>query len=97
MVSHLLALCLSSASYQYIYGILRPEDGVRFQFSEYSLENILQSIGRYCLDEGIGIFDRNRTSNIETANMDVSSSRDERLLSAVEAVRLKPESTRIKK
>jgi hypothetical protein len=66
-------------------------------FNSVNIDSIKESLGRYCLDEGIGIFDRNRTSNIETANMDVSSSRDERLLSAVEAVRLKPESTRIKK
>lgn len=66
-------------------------------FNSVNIDSIKESLGRYCLDEGIGIFDRNRTSNIETANMDVSSSRDERLLSAVEAVRLKPESTGIKK
>ena len=33
-----------------------------------SLDSIKESIGRYCLDEGIGICDANRTSNVETAN-----------------------------
>ena len=36
-------------------------------------------MGRYCLDEGIGIFDKNRTSNLQTANNDVAHSKDSRL------------------
>ena len=35
------------------------------------------------LDEGIGIFDNNRTSNIQTANSDVARSKDSRLLELV--------------
>ena len=45
-------------------------------FNSISLDNILQSIGRYCLDEGIGIFDKNRTSNLEVASNDVARSKD---------------------
>lgn len=48
------------------------------------MDSIKESIGRYCLDEGIGIFDKNRTSNVQTANNDVSASKDARLLSALE-------------
>ena len=35
------------------------------------------------IDEGIGIFDKNRTSNIQTANNDVAHSKDSRLLDIV--------------
>lgn len=66
-------------------------------FNSVNIASIKESLGRYCLDEGIGIYDRNRTSNIETANKDVSSSMDKSLLNAVEAVRMKHESTGIKK
>ena len=66
-------------------------------FNSVNIASIKESLGRYCLDEGIGIYDRNRTSNIETANKDVSSSMDNNLLNAVEAVRMKHESTGIKK
>ena len=45
-------------------------------FNSVTLDNILQSIGRYCLDEGIGIFDKNRTSNLEVASNDVVKSKD---------------------
>lgn len=50
-----------------------------------SMKAFLESDGfedalrRYCLDEGIGIFDKNRTSNIQTANNDVARSKDSRL------------------
>ena len=53
-------------------------------FNSISMDSIKESIGRYCLDEGIGIFDKNRTSNVQTANNDVSASKDARLLSALE-------------
>lgn len=36
-------------------------------------------MGGYCLDEGIDIFDKNRTSNLQTANKDVAHSKDSRL------------------
>lgn len=53
-------------------------------FNSISIDSIKESIGRYCLDEGIGIFDKNRTSNVQTANNDVSASKDAKLLSALE-------------
>ena len=52
-------------------------------FNSVSLDSIKESMGRYCLDEGIGIFDKNRTSNIQTANNDVAHSKDSRLLELV--------------
>ena len=54
-------------------------------FNSVSLDNILQSIGRYCLDEGIGIFDKNRTSNLEVASNDVARSKDTVLNEALAA------------
>ena len=55
-------------------------------FSSVSIDSIKESIDRYCLDEGIGIFDKNRTSNIETANKDVASSKDIKLHDAMESL-----------
>ena len=52
-------------------------------FNSVSLDSIKEAMGRYCLDEGIGIFDKNRTSNIQTANNDVAHSKDSRLLELV--------------
>lgn len=49
-------------------------------FNSVSLNSIKESIGRYCLDEGIGICDANRTSNVETANKDVANSKDSKLI-----------------
>ena len=54
-------------------------------FNSVTLDNILQSIGRYCLDEGIGIFDKNRTSNLEVASNDVVKSKDPILNEALAA------------
>ena len=54
-------------------------------FSSVSIDSIKEAIGRFCLDEGIGIFDKNRTSNIETANKDVAASKDTNLQSAIES------------
>ena len=48
-------------------------------FNSVSIDGIKESIGRFCLDEGIGIFDKNRTSNIEVANNDVVKSKDKTL------------------
>ncbi len=49
-------------------------------FYSVSLDSIKEAMGRYCLDEGIGIIDRNRTSNLQTANNDVANSKDQRLV-----------------
>ena len=48
-------------------------------FNSVSVDSIKEAMGRYCLDEGIGIFDKNRTSNLQTANNDVAHSKDSRL------------------
>lgn len=53
-------------------------------FNSVSLDAIKESIGRYCLDEGIGICDANRTLNVETANKDVALSKDIKLIEAVD-------------
>ena len=52
-------------------------------FNSVSMDGIKEAMGRYCLDEGIGIFDKNRTSNIQTANNDVAHSKDSRLVDMV--------------
>ena len=54
-------------------------------FNSVSIESIKESIGRFCLDEGIGIFDKNRTSNIEVASNDVVKSKDTVLNEAISA------------
>jgi hypothetical protein len=48
-------------------------------FNSVSIDSIKEAMGRYCLDEGIGIFDKNRTSNLQAANNDVAHSKDSRL------------------
>lgn len=48
-------------------------------FNSVSIDSIKETMGRYCLDEDIGIFDKNRTSNLQTTNNDVAHSRDSRL------------------
>lgn len=53
-------------------------------FNSVSMDSIKGSIGRYCLDEGIGICDTNRTLNIETANKDIAQSRDKILNEALD-------------
>ena len=55
-------------------------------FSSVSLDSIKESIGRYCLDEGIGICDANRTSNVETANRDTANSKDFKLIDAIDNI-----------
>ena len=59
------------------------EDRTESVFNSISMDSIKESIGRYCLDEGIGIFDKNRTSNVQTANKDVSLSNDKVLHEAI--------------
>ena len=54
-------------------------------FNSVSIESIKESIGRFCLDEGIGIFDKNRTSNIEVASNDAVKSKDTVLSEAISA------------
>ena len=53
-------------------------------FNSVSLDSIKESIGRYCLDEGVGICDANKTLNIETANKDVALSKDTKLIDAID-------------
>ena len=57
------------------------EDIVRHAriFNSVFIDSIKEAMGRYCLDEGIGIFDKNRTSNLQTANNDVAHSKDSRM------------------
>lgn len=57
------------------------EDAVRRArvFNSVFIDSIKEVMGRYCLDEGIGIFDKNRTSNLQTANNDVAHSKDSRM------------------
>lgn len=52
-------------------------------FNSMSIDSIKETMGRYCLDEGIGIFDKDRTSNLQTANNDVARSKDSRLVEIV--------------
>ena len=48
-------------------------------FNSVSIDNIKETMGRYYLDEGIGIFDKNKNSNLQTANNNVANSKDSRL------------------
>lgn len=48
-------------------------------FSSISSDSIKDAIGRYCLDEGVGIHDMDRRLNIEVANDDVARSQDSEL------------------
>ena len=53
-------------------------------FNSVSLDVIKESIGRYCLDEGIGICDASKTLNVEIANKDVALSKDPKLVDAID-------------
>jgi hypothetical protein len=53
-------------------------------FNSVSLDAIKESIGRYCLDEGIGICDASKTLNVEIANKDVALSKDPKLVDAID-------------
>jgi hypothetical protein len=57
-------------------------DGPRTEniFNSVDLDSIKDSISRFCLDAGIGIYDAARTSNKETANNDVARSKDHDLI-----------------
>ena len=60
-------------------------DGQRTEnvFNSVDLDSIKISISRFCLDEGIGIYDAARTPNKETANNDVARSKDPNLVAAI--------------
>ena len=53
-------------------------------FNSVSMDAIKESIGRYCLDEGIGICDASKTLNVEIANKDVALSKDPKLVDAID-------------
>ena len=54
-------------------------------FNSVSPDSIKESIARFCLDEGIGIFDKDRTSNIDVASKDAVNSKDPILSEAISA------------
>jgi hypothetical protein len=54
--------------------------GFSTSYSPLPKGELLESRRRYCLDEGIGIFDKSRTSNIQTANEDVARTKDSILI-----------------
>ena len=60
-------------------------DGTRTEniFNSVSLDSSKNSIARYCLDDGIGIYDAARTSNKETANKDIAQAKDQALIKAI--------------
>lgn len=53
-------------------------------YSTLDTNAIKQCIGRFCLDEGVGIDDLDRVSNVETANRDMSKTRDKVLLDSMD-------------
>ena len=61
-------------------------------FNSVLLDSIKESIGRYCLDEGIGICDTKRTLNLETANRDVAQTKDTKLLDAIDNTTIRQQS-----
>lgn len=62
-------------------------------FNSISMDSIKESISRYCLDEGIGICDANRTLNVEAANRDVAQSKDKVLNEALDNPALRQSSS----
>jgi hypothetical protein len=61
-------------------------------FNSVSIDSIKESIGRFCLDEGIGICDAKRTLNLETANRDVAQTKDTKLLDAIDNTTIRQQS-----
>lgn len=53
-------------------------------FTNVSFDALKEAIGRVCLDEGLGIDDKNRASNIEVANKDIAESKDKTLLDSIQ-------------
>ncbi len=49
-------------------------------FNNVSLDSIKEAIGRFCLDEGVGVGDNDRKLNIVVANADVANSQDQLLI-----------------
>lgn len=52
-------------------------------FSSSSFDSIKEAIGRFCLDEGVGVGDNDRRLNIEVANDDVARSQDQLLIDSL--------------
>lgn len=52
-------------------------------FNSVSIDSIKDAIGRFCLDEGIGIHDKDRKLNLEVANNDVANSKDKTLIDSL--------------
>ncbi len=52
-------------------------------FSSSSFDSIKEAIGRFCLDEGVGVGDNDRRLNIEVANEDVARSQDQLLIDSL--------------
>lgn len=52
-------------------------------FSSSSFDSIKEAIGRFCLDEGVGVGDNDRKLNIEVANDDVARSQDQLLIDSL--------------
>lgn len=52
-------------------------------FSSSSFDSIKEAIGRFCLDEGVGVSDNDRKLNIEVANDDVARSQDQLLIDSL--------------
>lgn len=61
------------------YGIGRTEN----VFNSLDPDSIKESISRFCLDHGIGIFDKDRTLNLKTANDDIARSSDRSLIDSI--------------
>ena len=49
-------------------------------FKSISFDSIKEAIGHFCLDEGVGVDDNKRRVNIEVANDDIATSKDETLI-----------------
>lgn len=62
-------------------------------FESGATEDLKEALGRYCLDEGIGIKEKNWPSNIAIANEDVARSKDDVLLKEVEKAKEKKENS----
>ena len=48
-------------------------------FRRVSIDSIKESLGEFILDEGLGLSDNGRKSNIDVANDDMAKSTDERI------------------
>ena len=66
-------------------------------FTSTSIDGIKEAMNFYCLDEGVGINDKNRLSNVAIANDDIARSKDETLLGAIEKKSTPKEGTTLKR